>query len=200
MKIFCTTFFKIIKKIKLRTLIIIIVLLLFNSYAWFIYATKVSGGLTAHITSWNVSFQAGEDQSTTQVAFDVDRIYPGMETYKQTLQAQNKGETKAKLSYTINSVTILGTTYKKNETTTSDDLLNRIQTYYPFHINISVNNTELEAGIGTGTFEVSLEWPFESGNDHEDTVWGEAAYEFYAIHPGEKSIHVELELTATQTK
>ncbi len=146
MKIFCTTFFKIIKKIKLRTLIIIIVLLLFNSYAWFIYATKVSGGLTAHITSWNVSFQAGEDQSTTQVAFDVDRIYPGMETYKQTLQAQNKGETKAKLSYTINSVTILGTTYKKNETTTSDDLLNRIQTYYPFHINISVNNTELEAG------------------------------------------------------
>ena len=43
------------KYIKLRTLLILVVLLVFNSYAWFVFATKVSGGLTAHVTSCNIN-------------------------------------------------------------------------------------------------------------------------------------------------
>ena len=45
------------KYVKLRTLIILVVLLVFNSYAWFVFATRVSGGLSAHVTSWNVTFK-----------------------------------------------------------------------------------------------------------------------------------------------
>ena len=49
-------FIKILKKIKIRNIIILIVLLMFNTYAWFIYATKVSMNLSVHVSSLNVEF------------------------------------------------------------------------------------------------------------------------------------------------
>ncbi len=47
---------KVLKKIKLRNLLILIVLLAFNTYAWFVYTTKVSTGLNAHVSAWDVEF------------------------------------------------------------------------------------------------------------------------------------------------
>ena len=74
----------IIKKIKPSTLIIAILLLMFNSYAWFIYATKVEVGFTAHVTSWNVEFDVGQgEESSTNIVIDLERIYPGMEDYEK---------------------------------------------------------------------------------------------------------------------
>ena len=188
----------VLKKIKLKTLILLIVLLAFNSYAWFIYANKVSGSLTAHVTSWNVQFQVGEEETTTNIKFEVDRIYPGMETYEKTLIAHNKGEMKAILSYEIKSVSILGNIYKIDEQTTSEDLKNVIENNFPFKINITVDNENIEAENGEGQFNISMQWPFESGNDEIDTYWGEKAYEFYAVNPGKTSIVMDIEITATQ--
>lgn len=189
-----------IKKIKLSHLIILLVLLVCNSYAWFIYATKVSGTFQTHITSWNVSFQAGEDETVTNMNFTVDRIYPGMETYSQDLIAYNTGEVTANLSYEILSVTILGTTYATDEDTTSSDLVDMIQNDFPFTISVTVDNNLLSAEDGEGVFTISLEWPFESGNDELDTYWGEQAYTFFSTHPQEASIDIEMNIIATQNR
>lgn len=193
----------ILKKIKLRTLIVLAVLLMFNTYAWFIYSTRVRGSLTAHIVSWDLEFIAGEEEITTNIAFDVDRIYPGMDTYTKTVTANNKGEMAAKLTYEILSVTILGETTQKGEIidleeVDSDYLEDMIKNNYPFCIEIVISNEDLIAGSGTGDFVISLTWPFESNNDEWDTEWGEKAYEFYSLNPGEISIHIELEITAMQ--
>lgn len=188
----------IFKKVKLKTLLLLIVLLMFNSYAWFIYATRVSGSITASIASWNISFQAGEEETTTNIDFKVDRIYPGMETYSETIRATNKGEMKAVLSYEIESVTILGTKYQVTDTTSSEDLFNMIQNDFPFKINISVDNTTLEAETGEAKITVTLEWPFESGDDTTDTTWGEKAYQYYAVHPGQTSVNVQMKIVANQ--
>lgn len=188
----------IFKKVKLKTLLLLIVLLMFNSYAWFIYATRVSGSITANIASWNISFQAGEEETTTNIEFKVDRIYPGMETYSETIRATNKGEMKAVLSYEIESVTILGTKYQVTDTTTSENLFNMIQNDFPFKINISADNTTLEAETGEAKITVTLEWPFESGDDITDTNWGERAYEYYAVHPGQTSVIVQMKIVANQ--
>ena len=188
----------IFKKVKLKTLLLLIVLLMFNSYAWFIYATRVSGSITASIASWNISFQAGEEETTTNIDFKVDRIYTGMETYSETIKATNKGEMKATLAYEIESVTILGKKYEISDTTTSENLLNMIQNDFPFHINILVDNTMLEAKIGEAEITVTLEWPFESGDDTTDTTWGEKAYEYYAVHPGQASVMVQMKIIANQ--
>lgn len=50
-----------------------------------------------------------------------------------------------------------------------------------------------------GRFIITLEWPFESGNDEADTIWGNRAYEYYSLNPGKNSIELKLKLIATQS-
>lgn len=191
--------FRIIKKVKLKTLILLIVLLSFNSYAWFIYATKVSGGLTAHITSWNVKFKAGEEEITTNVVFEVDRIYPGMEKQTKRLTAFNEGEMKAILSYEIKKIRILTDEYIVNEDFTQEDLIEMLNNY-PFKLIFEIDNTNLNQENGSADFDVSLTWAFESGNDALDTTWGEKAYEYNKQNPGMSSIYVEVDVKAVQSE
>ena len=42
------------KKVKLSNLILLVVLLMFNSYAWFIYNTKVNTSISAKIEAWDI--------------------------------------------------------------------------------------------------------------------------------------------------
>jgi len=195
----------IFKRIKLKTLIILILLLMFNTYAWFIYSTKVSTSFTTHIIAWNVQFKAGETDLSSSVTFNVDRAYPGMDDYSQKIAVTNNGEMDISLSYTIKSVTILGETYTADETTTSDDLLNMIKNNYPFSINIVQDADTLNANGGTGSFVITFTWPYESDiinntveGDMLDTDWGEKAYEYYAVNPNTPSIQLDIELTANQ--
>lgn len=188
---------RIIKTVKLKTLILLIVLLSFNSYAWFIYATKVSSGMNAHITSWNVKFKAGDEDITTNVVFDVDKIYPGMEDQTKTLTAYNEGEMIAQLSYDIKQIRILDTTYTASETLTSAEI-EELLANYPFKLTFSIDNSNLNAENGSATFIILLTWDFESGDDALDTAWGERAYEYNKNNPNSPSIHAEIEVRATQ--
>lgn len=188
---------RIIKTVKLKTLILLIVLLSFNSYAWFIYATKVSSGMNAHITSWNVKFKAGDEDITTNVVFDVDKIYPGMEDQTKTLTAYNEGEMIAQLSYDIKQIRILDATYTASETLTSAEI-EELLANYPFKLTFSIDNSNLNAENGSATFIILLTWDFESGDDALDTAWGERAYEYNKNNPNSPSIHAEIEVRATQ--
>lgn len=189
--------FKIIKKVKLKTIILLIVFLSFNSYAWFIYATKVSSGISAHITSWNVKFRAGEKEVTTNVVFEVDKIYPGMEPQMKTLTAYNVGEMKALLKYNIRTIRILDETYTVSETFTQDKLIEKLNEY-PFKLTFAIDNTNLDEENGSADFDIKLVWNFESGDDALDTKWGEMAYEYNKNHPSSSSIYVEVDVSATQ--
>lgn len=189
----------IIKKyVKLRTLIIIVVLLAFNSYAWFVFATKVSTGLTAHVTSWEVTFVVGEDESTTEIVLDVGKLYPGMETYTKEIKAQNKGESKAKLSYIYDSLTVLGQKYSVGDGYTQEELNNIIENNFPFKIKVAINNDNLESQDGYGLFIITIEWPYESGDDELDTFWGQQAYSYYEANPDEAGLKLHLTLIAQQ--
>lgn len=191
---------KVFKKVKIKNLIILIFLLIFNTYAWFIYATRVSADLSVHVSSWNVEFVTGQGDIITNIEILVDRIYPGMETFERTIEVHNKGETKAVLDYEIESLKIMDETYEVNEETglTTQDIENRIKTEYPFKINIEKNDNQLEQGSKDGYFKITVDWPFDSGDDEKDTMWGNKAYEYYSLHPGEKSIELKLQLIATQ--
>ena len=67
---------KMLKRVKLRTLITLILLLIFNAYAWFVYTTKVQGKIEAYVEAWDVVFQANEEEITSYIIFDVGRIAP----------------------------------------------------------------------------------------------------------------------------
>lgn len=189
---------KILKKIKIKNIIILILLLIFNAYAWFIYATRASSSLDVHISSWNVEFSVGEEESTTEILIEVERVYPGMETFEKNITVKNRGEIKAELNYEIISLKVLDETYEIGENMTSEELENKMKTEYPFKINITKDEEELLAGTGAGMFTVTVEWPFESGDDEKDTLWGNKAYEYYSINPGESCIKIGIVLTAKQ--
>lgn len=194
---------KIMKKVKIKNILILIMLLLFNTYAWFIYATRVATDVTAHVSSWNVEFIGSEGEITTNLEVSIGRIYPGMERFEKVVEVHNKGETKAKLDYQIEELKVMGEKFIVNETngTTSQEIVNKMENEYPFKIRVEKDDLLLSEGTGSGKFIISLDWDFESedeNSDELDTLWGNKAYEFYSLNPGENSIEVKMTLIATQ--
>ena len=189
---------RIIKKVKIRNILILILLIMFNTYAWFIYATKVATEISVHISSWNVEFATGEEVTTTNIIIEVERLYPGMDDYVKEITVKNKGEMRAQLSYKIKEIRVLDTQYIVDEDMTSESLQNKIETEYPFKINIEKDDSELIQGTGDGKFTISVKWPYESGDDEKDTLWGNKAYEYYELNKDKKSIVIQLELEAKQ--
>lgn len=167
------------KKIKIRNLLILVFLLMFNSFAWFVFTTKVDTSFQTHVTSWNIEFDAGEDTfNNGQLHVDVENAYPGMEDYEKIITVHNTGEARAQLEYEIRELRIFDKTYKVTETFTEADLLKKLEEEYPFKLEFIVENDGIIPLDGIGQFEFRLSWPFESGKDDQDTFWGEEAYKF----------------------
>lgn len=176
---------EILKKIKIRNIIILIVLLAFNAYAWFLYNTRVAMDLNVHVSSWEIEFYDSHDEKlATQVIVDVERAYPGMETFEKVVSVKNSGEIEAELEYYFKRIDIMGEVYDaeaEGSTLTYEDIENKLKEY-PFNISVTINDENLKDN-GTGSFSVKVEWPYESGNDELDTYWGNKAYEYYSLNP-----------------
>jgi hypothetical protein len=176
----------------------LVLLLSVNSYAWFIYSTKVSNGVTARVRAWDVLFQVGEEEITQDINFNLDEIYPGMTNYTNSITVTNRGDTTASFTYKINSANVLGTTYTESELTPSSYIQNALATNYPFTITIGVNNSSLSPG-SQASFNISVVWPYESGNDANDTYWGNLAYTYKQNHPDLPSISIDITIAAYQS-
>ncbi len=193
---------KIMKKIKIRNLIILILLLVFNAYAWFVYTTRVSLDLSAHVSSWDVQFVAKDGGISSDMIIKVENFYPGMEDFEKIIEVQNRGEVNVELSYEIESVRIMDETIEKNDETgvTSESIEEKLKNDYPFKINIVKDDSNLITGSGNGSFKITVVWPYESGDDEADTNWGRKAYEYYENNPDKECIELKLVLKATQAK
>ncbi len=193
---------KIMKKIKIKNLIILLLLLIFNSYAWFVYTTKVSGELSAHVSAWDVQFVAKDGGVSSYMNIEVAKIYPGMDDFEQTITVQNRGEVNIELSYEIEQVKILDESFTIDEENgvTSENIEEKLKNDYPFKIIIEKDDTQLMNGTGDGSFKVKVVWPYESGDDESDSKWGIKAYDFYQKNPDEKCIEMKLLLKAAQAK
>ena len=190
----------IFRYVKLKTLIILVVMFEFNSYAWFIFATRVSSSLEVHVSSWNVSFKVDDQESSTNMIIDVGKIYPGMPDFQKVVTVISSGETKATLSYKYKKVILMGKTYEVGSQYTEEDLKNMMEQDNPFKVSVVIDQEHLGEKDGTGSFTINVTWPFESGNDELDTQWGEEAYEYYETNGDSSSLHIILELIAKQDK
>ena len=198
------------KLIKPSRLIFLIVLIAANTFAWFIYATKVDSNVSVHVKAWNVVFEAGENEVTSEVSINLDSVYPGMEDYEYNISAYNNSEVSATLSYVILQAKILGTTYITEEgraargeevlstDLSSDDLEDVLAEDFPFSITLSLSNTVINLGNGKEDFYLNVEWPYESNQDDVDTEWGINAYNYKVANPSEPSIFMIIKLIITQ--
>ncbi|MDY3934847.1 MAG: hypothetical protein SOZ11_04890 [Bacilli bacterium] len=187
---------KILKKVRLKTLFLLAITLASNSFAWFIYTTKVSSNISAKVREWNVTFEANGQVVEKTIEINIDSLYPGMDAYNQTLTAANSGESKAQITYEIVSTNILGDNLV-NYNYSNEDILNYLKNNYPFTIEISSTNSIIEPN-GEEKINITVSWPYESGDDEKDTYWGNLAYNYHQANPGEPSIVLVIKISAIQ--
>ena len=194
--------------LQIKTVLLLLLTLLVNTYAWFIYVSTVSTGIDMHINSWD--FELSDGSQNQDFSLVVEQIYPGMTTAKKEIKAKNNGETEAALSCEINRIQILDEEYVEGDEYTSDDLLNKLLNDYPFQIKIYINGNEFTGGDGeilqTGeTTKILLEvkWDYETGEiedgiaqgDEEDTYWGMKSYEYMQNNPDADKYSVQVDIT-----
>jgi hypothetical protein len=76
--------------LKPSRLIFLIVLLAANTFAWFIYATRINTDVSVHVRAWNITFESGDTEIANEVDIDVESVYPGMEDYEYEITAYNR--------------------------------------------------------------------------------------------------------------
>ena len=197
---------KVIKKrFKLSYLLFIALLLVSNSFAWFIYMNKIDSDIDVKVKAWNVSFRFDNQLMSDYVKFEIDEIYPGMRDNEQKVTVTNDGEVSAKLYYELVSVRIFDKNYEVSEgAMTSSELEDTINKNYPFKIKISSDKDIISAKGGLASFLVTVTWPYETvddnGNlkDKDDTYWGNKAYQYTKSNPETPCIQLNVKLSATQ--
>ena len=70
---------------------------------------------------------------------------------------------------------------------------------YDNKIELITSNNKLDPYGGEGTFNVKMNWDYESGNDALDTKWGTDAYNYKQNHPDEPGLKIIIELKITQS-
>lgn len=184
--------------LRLNIIILIAVILSLNTFAWFVYSTRISNSITAKVKAWRINFESGENQVAEYIDFNIDSIYPGMTTYSNSINIVNYSETPATLQFEINRVEILGDVYL-SDNYTLEQFQTILEEDFPFVITFDISTMDLTAETGSADFTVNVSWAFESGDDVLDTYWGHKAYQFIQENPGDPGIAIYIKLTAVQT-
>lgn len=190
------TISKLKKRIRKRTLFFLIIALMANTFAWFIYSNKVSNSITTGVRSWKITFDQDGQTLEQNVEFNFDDIYPGVNNQEKSIDITNNGEMKAYITYKLESIQIFDEIYTIDNYS-SLELENILKNNYPFKIVFS-NDDEINIG-DTASFKVSLSWPFESGDDEKDTYYGKKSFEFKQ-NSMEEQIKIKVKIKASQTK
>ena len=164
--------------------------------AWFAYSGLITTSTIIDVKSWLIQFDKNGDIVSNEIVIPLFQIYPGMETTSETINIKNMGDSDADLSYEIVSARVLDKYIESNgEKGYVEDQLSQA---YPFHINISLSDTFVNAHDGTGEFVISVSWPLDSGQDDKDNDWGNDSYQYYQNNPDSPAIEVQINLKASQ--
>ena len=151
-------------KIKKRALFFAGFLFCIDVYAWFVFNANVNGNITADVVSWSVNFYENNVEIRD---FDVvvDNMKPGMATNTTTIIIRNTSSVEATFSYDIDEMTLFGVEYNIDGVTlTSNDVLDKLGTKFPFTTIFSASKTDLSSEDDASIFTATVNWPFESTN------------------------------------
>ncbi len=199
-------------RVTLRTLFLLAITLIFNTYAWFLYLNTVSADITAHVDAWHVTFEVDHEDVEKSFEFQVAHAYPGMPNQSKTVSIINSGDRIADLTYSIKSARIFNDVYFSQEAVeggeiapigatilTEANLLTKLQTEYPFNITFTPSGNTIENGQN-GSLTITFSWVYENDNDENDTLYGTMAYDYYKTNSDTDTIEIIVIIKATQHK
>lgn len=168
---------KALVKLNVMTLFLIALSSISVTLAWFAYSGIAKISTEIDIKSWLIEFEKSDKTVSNNIVISLDEIYPGMTTVQETIKIKNKGDSNAKLSYSIQSARILDEEIDiKN--IEQDDLRDKLSHYYPFSINMNLSDNFVLSQGKESEFSLSVSWPLDSDNDKYDSEWGNLAYQF----------------------
>ncbi len=200
------------RRLKLRTLFMLSLTLIFNTYAWFLYVTTVSTNMQVHVDAWSVNFEVDSNIVEKEFLFEIDQAYPGMTDVNKTVTINNSGEKIATLSYKVSMARILNKVYivedeltteeKANLTgteikVTSDEMIRMLNEDFPFKITVTCSSGELDIGA-VASVGMQFTWAYDSGNDELDTQYGVDSYKYYQDNAGQPAVQAKIKITAQQ--
>lgn len=200
------------RRLTLRTIFMLSLTLIFNTYAWFLYITTVSTNMQVHVDAWSVNFQVDGATIEKEFLLEIEHAYPGMQDIEKTVTINNSGEKIADLSYTIASVRIIDEIYVvESELTeeekatltgteikiTTEEMTRMLQEDFPFKISVSCSSTQLDLNA-EATVSMAFTWAYESGNDTLDTQYGVDSYKYYQDNAGKPAIEAKIKIKAQQ--
>ena len=197
-------------RITFRTLFLLSITLIFNTYAWFLYANVVSANLVAQVDAWHVEFQVESQQVDREFIFNVDHAYPGMTNQVKTVTITNTGDKVADLSYEIKSARFFNEIYVSQEAVaegltvpqgatvlTKAQLLSKVQNDYPFHLAFTTTSNTIAVNA-SANLTMQFSWMYDSGDDTTDTYYGTTAYTYNSANSNSPSIEIVIAITAAQ--
>lgn len=151
---------------------------IFTTFAWFAYSGLKNVSTEIDVKAWHIELTKSNEVVTNNIVISLNDVYPGMETINELVNIENKGDSDAKLSYKILSSRILDTEVNGESLQNNRMLTDDLSHEYPFHVNIDLSKKYIAAGGDSSTFEVSVSWPLDSGDDNLDSLWGTNSYNF----------------------
>jgi len=172
----------------------------------------VRGEFEIPVKSWYIEVTRDGQRVNREVVISTSQIFPGMEPIYEVLEVRNRGDADAEISYAIEKARIFGNPeneYIVGEGLSSETVEDILAHEFPFKINISLSkNYSLAESNEITTFNVSISWPLDSGDNELDSKWGREAFAFneaeqdrrnndptYVMRP---PIHLSITLSAEQ--
>lgn len=165
-------------KINIIPIVFIATSFVFTTFAWFAYSGLKSVSTEIDVKAWYIELSKSGEVVTNDIVITLDDVYPGMETVDEIVDIENKGDSDARLRYEIVSARILDSTLSPDTSENMGLLEDTLSHGYPFHVNIDLSKHYISSGGDSSTFEVSVSWPLDSGNDALDSTWGMNSYNF----------------------
>ena len=165
-------------KINIIPIIFIATSFIFTTFAWFAYSGLKKVSTEIDVKAWYIELSKSGEVVTNDIVITLEDVYPGMETVDEIVNIENKGDSDASLRYEIVSARVLDTELENDTSETKGLLEDSLSHGYPFHVNIDLSKKYIRAQGDSSTFEISVSWPLDSGNDSLDSSWGMNSYNF----------------------
>ena len=188
-------------KLNFISIIFIAVSFMSVTLAWFAYTGLNKVSTEVNVKAWYIELEQDGESVSNDIVISLSDIYPGMEIVDELINIKNSGDSDASIKYEITSARILG--YEADEYIVSDSgytteyVEDVISHEYPFKINVDLEQGYVLAGGDESTFEVSLSWPLDSGEDEIDSYWGTEAYKFQQSEADQLSLDPEYQVQSS---
>lgn len=200
---------------KIRVLILLAVMLIVSTYAWWTIRTDVNfGGIRAVVETWDVEYVVDGESKEGEITFAIDDFYPGCEDFEKTIAIKNLTKTSSNIKCEFVSAELFGELITDDVETSEETFPMyptgkkvNLFTNYPFKFSYFYDKNFLENEFvspedtpeSLATVTISGKWDYDSALDVEDTYLGKKAFEFYeSAEEGEHPLIITIKITTSR--